>query len=71
MPNLRGVERALEAGADSVRLVVTSTETYNRKNVGMTVEQSLEVCSEIAKRLRDEATSLEAVIALAFRLLFS
>jgi hydroxymethylglutaryl-CoA lyase len=66
VPNLKGVERALEVGADAVRLVVTSTETYNRKNVGMSVDRSLEVCREIVNRVEGEPIAVEAVIALAF-----
>jgi hydroxymethylglutaryl-CoA lyase len=66
VPNLKGAERALDAGADGVRLVVTSTETYNRKNVGMTVDQSLEVCRQIVDRVKGEPMTVEAVIALAF-----
>jgi len=66
VPNLKGAERALSAGADGVRLVMTSTETYNKKNVGMTIGQSLEVCRQIIDRLRDEPVKVEAVVALAF-----
>lgn len=66
VPNLRGVERAIEVGADAVRLVVTSTETYNKKNVGMSVDESLEVCRQIFERAADEPITVEAVIALAF-----
>ena len=66
VPNLKGAERALEAGADGVRLVMTSTETYNKKNVGMTIDQSLEVCRQILTRLEGEPMTVEAVVALAF-----
>jgi hydroxymethylglutaryl-CoA lyase len=66
VPNLKGVDRAIEAGADGVRLVVTTTETYNRKNVGMSVDQSLEVCREILARAEGEQLTVEAVVALAF-----
>jgi hydroxymethylglutaryl-CoA lyase len=66
VPNLRGVERALEVGADAVRLVVTSTETYNKKNVGMSVDESLEVCRRIIDHVENEPITVEAVIALAF-----
>ncbi len=66
VPNLKGAERALEAGADGVRLVVTSTETYNRKNVGMSVDESLAVCRRILEWVEGEPMAVEAVIALAF-----
>lgn len=66
VPNLKGAERAIDAGADGVRLVVTTTETYNLRNVGMTVEQSLHVCGQILDRVAGEPLTVEAVIALAF-----
>jgi len=66
VPNLKGAERALAAGADGVRLVVTTTETYNRKNVGMSVDQSLDVCRQILDRFRGQPITVEAVVALAF-----
>ena len=66
VPNLKGVERARSVGADAVRLVVTSTETYNKKNVGMSVGESLEVCRRILERVDAEPIAVEAVIALAF-----
>jgi hydroxymethylglutaryl-CoA lyase len=66
VPNLKGAERALAAGADGVRLVVTTTETYNRRNVGMSVDESLAVSRQILARFDGEAITFEAVIALAF-----
>ena len=66
VPNLKGAKRALDAGADGVRLVVTTTETYNQKNVGMSVDESLGVCREILTRLDGTGLTVEAVIALAF-----
>lgn len=66
VPNLKGAERALAAGADGIRLVVTTTETYNRRNVGMSVDESFEVCRRILDRLAGEPIAVEAVIALAF-----
>jgi hydroxymethylglutaryl-CoA lyase len=66
VPNLKGVERAIEAGADGVRLVITTTETYNKKNVGMSVDESMEVCRQIMERVEGEPMTVEAVVALAF-----
>jgi hydroxymethylglutaryl-CoA lyase len=66
VPNLKGAERAIAAGADGVRLVVCSTETYNRRNVGMSVDDSLAVCREILARFEGERLVVEVVIALAF-----
>ena len=63
VPNLKGAERALEAAADGLRLVVCVTETYNRNNVGLSVAESLALFGEIV-RLADVPVS--AVLAVAF-----
>lgn len=41
VPNVKGAERAVEAKADAIRLVVCATETYNRRNVGLSVAESM------------------------------
>jgi hydroxymethylglutaryl-CoA lyase len=64
--NLKGVERAIEAQVDGVRLVVTSTETYNLKNVGMSVDDSLEVCRQIIALAEGAGIAVEAIIGVAF-----
>ena len=41
-PNLKGAERAIEAGADMLNLVVSVSESHNQSNVRMTVDESLD-----------------------------
>ncbi|MEI2416703.1 hydroxymethylglutaryl-CoA lyase [Orrella sp. JC864] len=41
IPNVRGLERALEVGIDELNLVMSASETHNRANLRMTREQSL------------------------------
>jgi hydroxymethylglutaryl-CoA lyase len=53
VPNLVGAERALEAGADMLNLVVSASESHNRSNVRRSTDESLR--------------SFEAVLALAER----
>jgi hydroxymethylglutaryl-CoA lyase len=42
VPNLKGLERAIEAGADEVALFVAASESFSQKNLGCSIEQSLE-----------------------------
>ena len=49
VPNLRGAERALGAEVDGIHLVICCSETYNQRNVGMSVDESLENLEDIAK----------------------
>ena len=47
VPNIRGLERALEAGTDEMNLVMSCSETHNRANLRMTREQSYGELSQV------------------------
>ncbi len=66
VPNRRGAERALNAGVDGLRLVVCATETYNQRNVGLSVEQSLRDFEQIVRLGESEDVEVSAVMAAAF-----
>lgn len=67
VPNLRGLERALAAGIRHVTVVIGATDAFNTANVRMTVEQSLEQLSAIARTAGTvPGASVEAGIAVAF-----
>src|SRR3954452_16859727 len=42
VPNERGAERAIEAQADELEVVVSASETHNRKNVRRSVDESID-----------------------------
>jgi hydroxymethylglutaryl-CoA lyase len=74
VPNVKGAQRALEAGADSIRVVICLSESYNRRNVGMTISESLENCLRIFQLTKARGVELtkadgvacEVVLALSF-----
>lgn len=66
IPNARGARRAADAGADSLRLVVCCTETYNQRNVGMSVRQSMEQAREILGIAAAARVKSEVTLALSF-----
>ena len=41
VPNMRGLERALAAGADAVAVFTAASEAFTRANIGMTIAESL------------------------------
>lgn len=53
VPNLQGLQRALQAGCDEIAIFASASESFSRKNINCSIAQSLdrfaEVCSE-AKR---------------------
>lgn len=66
VPNLKGASRAIEARADSVRVVICLSESYNRRNVGRTISESLEDCRRIYELSRTHNIDCEAILALSF-----
>lgn len=66
VPNLKGAERAFAAGSDGVKIVLCTSDTYNRRNVGMSVEESIASCGQVLRAAKEAGKLAEAVIGLAF-----
>jgi hydroxymethylglutaryl-CoA lyase len=66
VPNEKGAERAVEAGADEVQVFLAATESYNQNNVQMSVEESLQQATRIAEIVRGADTPFVAVLSVAF-----
>jgi hydroxymethylglutaryl-CoA lyase len=47
VPNLRGAMRALEAGMNGIHQVICCSETYNQRNVGLSIDESLQHLTEV------------------------
>lgn len=65
-PNLKGAERAVEAGADEVVVFVSASESHNQKNLNRPVERSLHDIASIAERLEQESIRKKGAIACSF-----
>ena len=66
VPNLEGAERALSAKADALELVIVASESFNRKNVGLSVDESITACGTIADAATQAGRRLEVVIGASF-----
>ena len=49
VPNVRGAELALDAGVDELTVTISASETYNQRNVHMSVDESEAVVGEIVR----------------------
>jgi len=65
VPNLKGAERALAAGADELNLVMSAGQTHNLANMRMTAEESFAGFAQIAALPRGK-TVLNGTVATAF-----
>lgn len=54
VPNMKGLERALELGVDRIAVFTAASDQFTLKNINMTVEQSLEVFREIVTTFRSQ-----------------
>ena len=52
VPNERGLDRALELGLSSVAIFGSATQTFARKNLNRTVEESLDMFAPVVERAR-------------------
>ncbi|MNP20810.1 Hydroxymethylglutaryl-CoA lyase YngG [compost metagenome] len=66
IPNLKGAERALAAGADELNLVLSASQSHNLANMRMRREQSLAGFGDIVQAVQGRPVSLNASVATAF-----
>ena len=66
VPNVRGAQRALAARSDRLVVVLAASDTFNLKNIRMTVEDSLRGIAEIMPLARDAGVPVSAGIATSF-----
>ena len=64
--NERGYERALAAGIREVNTVVITTETFSRRNQGMSVAEAVEVVAAIRNRAASDRVNVTVTISAAF-----
>ena len=66
VPNLRGAERAVEAGVSTLVALMTATDSYSLKNQNRTTAQLLEQVVTVARWSRDRGVPCEAAVGLSF-----
>ncbi len=65
VPNERGLQRATEAGVRSIAVVLSATETLNRKNINMSLEQAIATCEAVTAAARGQGMFVRAYVAAA------
>ncbi|MDM0000360.1 hydroxymethylglutaryl-CoA lyase [Variovorax sp. J22P240] len=66
VPNLKGLERAHAAGAREIAVVLSATETMNRKNINMGLHEATEVSARTLAEARRLGMRTRAYVAVAF-----
>jgi hydroxymethylglutaryl-CoA lyase len=66
VPNARGLERALAAGADAIAVFTAASETFTRANIGMSIAESLRVFAPVVERALEEGMWTRGYVSTAF-----
>src|SRR5690349_8142350 len=65
-PNLRGARRALEAGFTEVEVVVSASDTHNRKNVNRSTAQSLDEIAVVIAEAHERGAACQVIVSTAW-----
>ena len=65
-PNLRGARRALDAGFTEVEVVVSASDTHNRRNVNRGTAESLDDIAVIIDEAHGRGAACQVVVATAW-----
>jgi hydroxymethylglutaryl-CoA lyase len=66
VPNVRGAERAIDARADEMNLVMSASESHNLANLRMLREQSFRALAEVAALARQAGAAVNVSLSCSF-----
>ena len=66
VPNTRGLDRALQARAGKIAVFTAASETFNRKNINATIEESLRRFVPVVERARAARLPVRGYVSTAF-----
>jgi hydroxymethylglutaryl-CoA lyase len=65
-PNLRGLSRAVEAGARAVAVFTAATESFTKRNINMTIDESLATFGEVVRAAKGDGLWVRGYVSTAF-----
>jgi len=66
VPNLAGLERAMAAGVTDIAIFAASTETFSRKNINQSIDESFATYKEVSSRARAVGLRVRGYLSTAF-----
>src|ERR1044072_531620 len=73
VPNMKGLERALECGIKRIAIVTAVSDAFTQKNINMTVDESLVVFAQVADTFRAQVPDghIRGYVSTAFECPYS
>jgi len=66
VPNLEGLDRARDAGIDEIAVFAASTETFSRRNINRSIDESLAVYRQVCERAIAAGIRVRGYLSTAF-----
>lgn len=66
VPNIKGLERALESGARRVAVFIAASESFSQKNTNRSIAESLDQTAEVVSLARKRGVSVRGYLSTVF-----
>src|SRR5690625_3006575 len=66
VPNMIGLENALEAGIDGASVFMSASETHNLKNINKTIEETFPVLKEVIQEAKKAGKYVTGYLSTVF-----
>ncbi len=66
VPNMKGLERAKESGIKRIAVFTAASETFTKKNINMTIKESLDTFIEVIKNALENKITVRGYISTCF-----
>jgi hydroxymethylglutaryl-CoA lyase len=66
VPNMRGLERAIQSGIRRIAVFTAASETFNRKNINMGIQESIEVFKPVVAKAITAGMSVRGYVSTCF-----
>jgi hydroxymethylglutaryl-CoA lyase len=66
VPNLKGFERALKAGVSRIAVFTAASETFNKKNINMSIAESIDAIRAVTSKAVENNISVRGYVSTCF-----
>ncbi len=66
VPNIRGLERAIDSGAKGIAVFTAATESFAKRNIGMSISESLAVFKDVVAEAKRAKIEVRGYVSTAF-----
>ena len=66
IPNMRGLELALQHGVQNVLFTIAATETFNQRNVNRSIDESMTELADVVAAAHEARCTVDVALSVAF-----